>query len=62
MRLTDYEKKVLSLIYINGSLSKKDIARKGQMSWGTAVKTVNTRVEKDYLVRSGTSRGIKFDR
>ena len=54
MNMTNYEKKILALIYINGPLSKKEITKQGHMSWGTAVKAVNTLLEKQYLTRSGT--------
>lgn len=56
MNITDYEKKVLSLIYAHGPLSKREITKQGHMSWGTAVKAVNSLIEKNYIVRSGTMK------
>jgi N-acetylglucosamine repressor len=56
MKRTNYEKKVLSLIYTHGPLSKREITKQGHMSWGTAVKAVNTLIEKNYIVRSGTMK------
>ncbi|MCP4750484.1 MAG: ROK family transcriptional regulator [Proteobacteria bacterium] len=52
--MTNFEKRILTLLYKEGALSKSELCRQGKMSWGTAVNTINSLLDKRLIERVGT--------
>lgn len=54
MNMSENEKKILSVLYRFGPLTKKELSLKGQMGWATVVKMVTRLEEKGYITLIGT--------
>ena len=55
MELSDNERKIITLLYKRGPLTKHDLARQGNMSWATAVKYVAKFQNLGIIRAAGTS-------
>lgn len=55
LNLTEKEKRVVSTLVRHYEMTKKDLARECDLSWGTIVHIVNDFMEKGVIKRTGTS-------
>lgn len=65
--LAPSDRKILSLLYVNGDLTKTEISKLADMPWATVTGSINRLVEKKYLVEAGLGsshrpgkRAVKF--
>lgn len=54
MRMTENERRILTLLAKSGPLSNKDFQQAGSMGWATVIKMVDRLVEAGMVVRVGT--------
>lgn len=59
-KMTESQRRVTTLLKTKGDLTKRQLAKKGKMSWSTVVKAINQLQKDEIVLRKGTNK--KSDR